>query len=1047
MKTRNHIAKAFAAFSLICGLSLSARACVTATVGGVWQNTAMTAQTGTFTATFDATPSASPTNAVVALSDGKQTAYANFSCLARFNPAGDIDARNGGAFAAAATIPYKAGVSYHFRLAVNIAAKTYSIYVTPAGGSELTVGLNYAFRIAATTLNWWGVSVETAGTGGVGTVTVCNFSTGGTLPQAGTPSFSPGGGSYTSAQNVTITTTTSGASIRYTTDGSTPSETVGTIYSGPVNISGNTTLKAIAYESGFTDSTITAATYTISSQQPVAAPTFSPGGGSYASAQTVTITTSTGGASIRYTTDGSAPTETAGTIYSGPVNIGATTTLNAIAYESGFTDSTITSASYTITTPPPPVNVGATTPFVSYEAEAGTLGSGAAIVSLTSPPTTQFSSPALEASGHAYVQLTATGQFVQWTNNTGQNITAINLRSSIPDAPNGGGITSTIDLYVDGVFRQAFSVNSQQNYCYEGLSYNDQTNKNPSAGRPRFFWNDTHAFVTGAPIAPGSTFRFQKDSANSAAFYYVDVVDVENPPPALTQPANALSITSFGAVANNNSIDNTAAINNCFSAAKSQGKIAWIPAGTFYFSAIHGGLNASGITIEGAGPWYSTLYRVTPANNTQGIANIITATSSILENVSLDCNGASRAGNNNNGAVDFSGSNWLVNNVWIQHVTSSFWCAGDNGMAENCRTLSVWSDGGNFNNVQDSRGIGTNLTYFNNFVRGTGDDAMAINSVHNNGNTLYTMMSNITYENNTAVAPWGGKCIGIYGGRNITVKNNLLSDTARYLGLGVMKFGVNGSDLLSATVTGNTVLRCGGNGYNQQQQAMMIGNGGDGQGVGTVENAYVGSNTITNALYDAVGFSSSINIVLHDNIINAPGLDGIAFGNRTLDLGTVSGDAILLNNTVNNLNPGRTAVATQSGTNYMVYTPTLAASFSGSSGVQTENCAEGGLDVGFITNGSYTFYNQLNLTGIVTFVARVASAGSGGNIEVHLDSPTGTLIGTSTVPVTGGWQTWTDTQCSISGASGTHNVYLVFTGSSGNLFNVQWFSLTQTSSI
>jgi len=262
LKLKLAIALGVAAAALLFPANASAQ-CVTAAAGGVWHNTAMTAQTGTFTATFDATPSASPTNSVVALSDGAQTAYAKFSCLARFNPAGDIDARNGGAFAAAATIPYKAGVSYHFRLVVNVAAQTYSIYVTPAGGSELTVGLNYAFRIAATTLNWWGISVETAGTGGVGTVTVCNFSTGGTVSQTSAPTFSPGGGTYTVAQNVTIISATSGASIRYTLDNSTPSETAGTTYSGPVNISSTATLRAIAYKSGFTDSGVTSATYTI----------------------------------------------------------------------------------------------------------------------------------------------------------------------------------------------------------------------------------------------------------------------------------------------------------------------------------------------------------------------------------------------------------------------------------------------------------------------------------------------------------------------------------------------------------------------------------------------------------------------------------------------------------------------------------------------------------------------------------------------------------------------------------------------------------------
>jgi regulation of enolase protein 1 (concanavalin A-like superfamily) len=168
------------------------------------------------------------------------------------------------------------------------------------------------------------------------------------LPQTAAPTFSPGGGSYTSAQSVTIATTTSGASIRYTIDGSTPSETAGTLYSGPVTISSSTTLKAIAYASGFSDSSVASANYTINLPQ-VAAPTFSPAGGNYSSAQSVAISTTTSGASIRYTTDGSTPSETAGTLYSGPVTISSTTTLNAIAYESGMADSSVSSATYTIT--------------------------------------------------------------------------------------------------------------------------------------------------------------------------------------------------------------------------------------------------------------------------------------------------------------------------------------------------------------------------------------------------------------------------------------------------------------------------------------------------------------------------------------------------------------------------------------------------------------------------------------------------------------------------------------------------------------------------
>jgi hypothetical protein len=82
---------------------------------------------------------------------------------------------------------------------------------------------------------------------------------------------------------------------------------------------------------------------------------------------------------------------------------------------------------------------GASTPFISEEAEAGTLSGGATKVSLPSAPTTEYSSPALEASGHSYVQLNGTGQSVQWTNNTGQPISFINVRASIPDMASGAG--------------------------------------------------------------------------------------------------------------------------------------------------------------------------------------------------------------------------------------------------------------------------------------------------------------------------------------------------------------------------------------------------------------------------------------------------------------------------------------------------------------------------------------------------------------------------------------------------------------------------------
>ena len=146
------------------------------------------------------------------------------------------------------------------------------------------------------------------------------------------PTFSPAAGSYGTAQSVTIGTTTGGATIRYTTNGTTPTETVGTVYSSAVNISANTTLQAIAYLSGMADSPISSGNYAIE----CAAPTFSPAAGTYSTAQNVTISTATGGATIRYTTDGTTPSETAGTLYSSAVNISANTPLQAIAYKGAW---------------------------------------------------------------------------------------------------------------------------------------------------------------------------------------------------------------------------------------------------------------------------------------------------------------------------------------------------------------------------------------------------------------------------------------------------------------------------------------------------------------------------------------------------------------------------------------------------------------------------------------------------------------------------------------------------------------------------------------
>ncbi|HEY0715509.1 MAG TPA: S8 family serine peptidase [Polyangia bacterium] len=143
--------------------------CKLATVSGGWINTGFPAKTTSFTFSFDATPSASPINSTVGLSDGSQTAAANFPALVRFNASGKIDAYSGSGFVAS-TITYSANVKHRFRLVVNVTGRTYAAYVTPAGGTEKTIGTNLAFRATlnpVARLNNWAVTADS------GANTVC----------------------------------------------------------------------------------------------------------------------------------------------------------------------------------------------------------------------------------------------------------------------------------------------------------------------------------------------------------------------------------------------------------------------------------------------------------------------------------------------------------------------------------------------------------------------------------------------------------------------------------------------------------------------------------------------------------------------------------------------------------------------------------------------------------------------------------------------------------------------------------------------------------
>ena len=119
----------------------------------IWQNKPIATQLTQFQASFDATPNLASMDVVTGFSLGTADAYPRLAASVRFNTSGFIDARNGGSFASNTPVPYSAGQTYHFRLLIDPSTQQYSIYVTPPGSSEITLGTNFAFQINFPRLN------------------------------------------------------------------------------------------------------------------------------------------------------------------------------------------------------------------------------------------------------------------------------------------------------------------------------------------------------------------------------------------------------------------------------------------------------------------------------------------------------------------------------------------------------------------------------------------------------------------------------------------------------------------------------------------------------------------------------------------------------------------------------------------------------------------------------------------------------------------------------------------------------------------------------
>ncbi|MFI8528639.1 discoidin domain-containing protein [Streptomyces aquilus] len=419
----------------------------------------------------------------------------------------------------------------------------------------------------------------------------------------------------------------------------------------------------------------------------------------------------------------------------------------------------------TAVTPTAHAAPGASLPFTSVEAESATT-TGTKI----GPDYTQ-GTLASEASGRQAVRLTS-GQRVEFTVPRAAN--AVNLAYSVPDGQSG-----SLDVYVNGTkLARTLAVTSKYSYI--------DTSWIPGAKQHHFF--DNARLLLGQNVQAGDKVAFQATGPQVT----VDVADFEQVAAAATQPAGSVSVTSKGADPSGNG-DSTQAFRDAISAA--QGGVVWIPPGDYKVTSALSGVQ--NVTLQGAGSWHTVVHtsRFIDQSGSSGGVHIkdFAVIGEVTERVD------SNPDNFVNGAL---GPGSSVSGMWLQHLKVGLWLMGnnDNLVVENNRFLDTTADGLNLNG--NARGVRVR----NNFLRNQGDDALAMWS-------LYAPDTNSSFENNTISQPNLANGIAIYGGTDIAVKNNLVSDT-NALGSGIaisnQKFLDPFSPLAGTiTVDGNTLVRTG----------------------------------------------------------------------------------------------------------------------------------------------------------------------------------------------------------------------------------------------
>jgi len=537
---------------------------------------------------------------------------------------------------------------------------------------------------------------------------------------------------------------------------------------------------------------------------------------------------------------------------------------------------------------------GATVPFTTYEAEAPINRTNGTVVTLKSSPTTPQDTPELEASGRGYVALTAPGQYLEFPGVLPSN--TIVLRHCIPDSPHGGSTSATLSLYVNGVFRQSLLLTSTFNWLYGPISGNGQSN-DPAAGPPHVFWDESRFFISGPAIRKGDVIRLQKDPADTAAFYRIDLIELEHvssplPPPPI---GTYLSVADFGA---KDKTDSTKAIQSCIDAAKARHKTVWIPPGEYYQSAT---FNVDGVTIQGAGMWYTTISSTLLGTDWLGKVGFhLTGTGPSVSDLFVQ---SLVHNHRSDGGQAFTGNpaGWSVRNVWITHTNTGFWMSGaSKGIISHCRVRFTYADGINLNMGA------TDNTVEQNHLRGIGDDGLAILSdataPPTTGNTL---------RFNTVIANWWGSACDLAGGSRHIIRNNYFADT---LFSGAFAINLTSAypmrPLTSAIFFGNTIVRGGGCGFGGQQRgAIWIYPDRLSISGMTIEN-----NLIIHPLFSGIDLEGSGNqtITFAENVIDTPGTEAVSIAPQA------TGTGAFTRNTAKNVSPTSHPFVNHAAPHYIV---------------------------------------------------------------------------------------------------------------------------------